>query len=285
MSKNIIDKIKQLRNKTGVGMMLCKEALLKTNGNMEEAVLFLRKKGFFVAQKRVSKATSAGLVSVLLDDSKKNAVIIEVNCETDFVAKSPKFISFVSKLLDFFIKSDIYGKNFYKLHKEICLNEDINNDRLEFIASVGENITINRVKRICVDKGYLSYYVHGSSDFGTIGSILLTNNESCNFLNLVDDISMQIVAMNPKYLSIKDVPSAIILREKELYYEAGKNKYVNKNKSLLEKIVNGQIKNFYKDVVLLEQMFIKDQKLSVRDTIFNKFELLDFVRFEVGENV
>ena len=285
MNKKLLDKIKLLRVKTGACMVHCKKALIETSYDLDEAVLYLRKKGFAIALKRNSKTALAGMISVLLDNDGKNAVILEVNCETDFVARSSCFIAYVSNLLKLFLYDDSFNENFYMLHNELCSYKKINDDRLDLISKVKENIIIKRIKRINITTGKLHYYVHGGSDIGKIGAVLSVDNNLENYFDLVKDISMQIVAMNPKYLNIEDIPLNIISKEKQLYFETIKDKYVDKNDFVIKKVIFGQLKKFYKDTVLLEQIFIKNSKLLVKDVIGEKFKLLNFTRFEVGENV
>jgi len=285
MSEVSIDKIKLLRVKTGIGLIGCKNALLEADGNIEKAIVCLRKKGLAVALNKMSRKALSGLIFLLIDDNRKNGVILEVNCETDFVAKSSEFITYVRNLAETFLYSDVFNKDFYMLHDDICINKDIEKDRMISISKFGENIIIRRVRRFGVIDGCLFGYVHGLSNFGKVGSILLADNKAKSFDNMVVDIAMQVVAMNPLYLRKEDVPENVKSNERKIYLETAKNKYSDKSEVVIDKMINGQMDKFYKNIVLYEQLFIKDAKYSVKNLICNKFSLLDFVRFEVGEDI
>lgn len=273
---SIFDNIKKLRDVTGVGIVECKNALLSSDNDFDKAVIFLRKKGILNVASKSNRIANEGLVAVTVSSDKKIGVMLEVNCETDFVSRSDDFVSYVKKLTDFFISYEFDIKDFYLYDKEIILSDDLNNLKIDLVSKLKENIVIKRVRRIVVKDGFLFKYLH----FGKLGVILnISEDES----NIALDVLMQIASMNPKYVNIDDIPIDILSNEKQICYDKFKNQYPGKSEILLNKMVDGQINKFFKDNVLLEQDFIKDSKKSIKYFLGNKIKLISFVRFELGE--
>lgn len=276
---NILENIKILRDKTGLGIIECKNALLKTDNDIENAILFLRKNSKLTAVNKSSRITKDGLICIMISEDLKNGVILEINCETDFVARSSDFSDFLFKISNFFLFDEkFFNKNLNFFENDIILSEDLNNYKCDLISKFKENILIKRVSRIFSENGYLFKYIHLGDNCGKKGAIL---NFSENDPKMALDILMQIVSMKPKFLSITDIPDSILQIEKEVYFNKFKNQYVDKNDDLILKMVDGQINKFYKDNVLLEQDFIKANKVAVKN-ILDKCKVYSFIHFEVG---
>lgn len=284
MSENLMEKVKLLRLKVGAGMLDCKKALQESNYDLDEAILYLRKKGLIDILQKSSKQAGQGVISACVSENKRTAVILEVNCETDFVARSDDFIAYVLKISEYFLSTTEFGQFFDMCDKNITVNDKFKNLHIDLVSRCKENILIRRVKRIHTDHGFLFAYTHGGDlNYGNIGSLVCVDN-ILGYEDLVKDVAIQVVAMKPKYLNVDTIPSYLIEQEKSLYLE----KFATQNsasKDILDKIVDGQLKKFYKDVVLLEQNFVKDVKTNVKACIDGKFKVLDFVRFEVGESI
>lgn len=284
MNDNLMEKVKLLRLKVGAGMLDCKKALQNSNYDIDEAILYLRKQGLINMLQKIVKVTSCGLISSFASDDKKTAIFLEVNCETDFVSRSDVFINYVLTLSEYFLFTKEFGETFDLFNKDIVLNEKLNNLHIDLISRCQENILIRRVKKCKSDVGFFFSYNHGGNlNYGNVGSLVLVDKFYGNE-DSVKDIAIQIVAMRPKYLCIRDIPFSIIEQEKKIYLERCINQGISE-KSVLDRIIRGQLDKFYKDVVLLEQNFVKDIKINIGDYILNKFKVLDFVRFEVGEDI
>ncbi len=261
MNKNFINKIKILREKTGISFIECKNALMKNNLDIHDSIIFLRKNGHLNMNK-IIKGKENGLISVIVDDDRKNGVIVEINCKTDFVTRLPEFKNYVKSVAKDFLYNN-YEKNFLKVFKDKEIVSNLDNKKQELISKISEDIIIKKVKRISVENNLIFGYTHGDSlHLGRIGTIIITDKDAINDINLANDISMQVAAMNPKYLSIKSIPKATID---------------------VEKMIGKQLQSFYKENVLLEQFFIKNTDIYVKDIISKKFKLLNFIRFEIGK--
>lgn len=259
---SIIEKIKIIRAQTGISILECKKALIKNNLDISNSILHLRKIGILQAAVKSLRNASDGLIGVVINKSRKQCVIIEVNCETDFVSKSDDFQQYMECLCVYFMDNKDSKDNNY-CYDNFTSNIQLEELRLNLIAKLGENIVLKMVKRISLENGFMFSYVHGGSKYGKIVSIINVSNYIDNDSALLLDISMQIVAMNPKYVSIDSVPLDILESEKKL---------------------NTNLTNFLKNNVLLNQVFIKNNEISVEDSINKKFTVLDFNRFEVGLN-
>ncbi len=274
---NIFDNVKKLRDITGIGIVECKSALLASNNNIDNAVIYLRQKGTLVATGKSSRTANEGVVHVFVKDDKKSCVILEVRCETDFISRSFEFIGYCDNVGSYFLSSKFFDQNFILYENEIVVSQELNDLRVSLISKFKENIFIKRVYRQSASYGFLFSYVH----LDRIGVIL---NISVNDGAVALDILMQIAAMNPKYIDIGDVPNDILLSEKSIYSTKFKNQYPDKDALLLNKMIDGQVNKFFKDNVLLEQVFIKDAKKNVRYFLNNVVCVNSFVRFELGEN-
>lgn len=283
MNEKLIEKIKSLRLKTGISFIECKKALIETNLNIEEAMIHLRKTSAFNAIKRNEKITLEGLITSKINNDKETAIIIEINCETDFVSKSEEFVNFCDKITNHFLHEN-KNKNLNIKKEEIILPEYLENEKINIISKFKENIVIRRIIKINSPKNQIFGYVHGTCNHGKMASLIIIE-KNINILNdIIKDIAMQIVAMKPKYLDINSIPQNILEHEKNIIKENINLNYKDKTNEQLTHIEQNQIKKFYEETVLIEQTFIKDQNLKIKDIINNNdIKIKNFMRFELGE--
>ena len=269
--------IKKLRNKTGAGMMDCKKALDETN-DIEKAVEWLRKKGINTAQKKSERSATDGLITIKIEDN--TGVILEINSETDFVAKNEHFQEFCENISTLCVKKKI--QNIDDLFESSFENSD-NNVKVELtnlISKLGENIVIKKLKLVNDPNLKLQKYLHNSvsENSGKLGVLLSFNVKeiNSNVSDLSKQICMHIAATEPKSVDIVSLDNSLILKEKDIYKDQLKSS--GKPDDIVEKIIDGKIKKFYEDVCLLEQPFVIDNKKKVKDIIseFNKNNNLDF---------
>lgn len=271
------DKIRNLREKTGAGMMDCKNALEESNGDIEVAIQWLRKKGINTAEKKSSRDASDGLVTVMTRDN--SGVIIEINSETDFVARNENFQEFCSQLSNLCLEKNISSI-------EELMNSKINDEtRVEelltnMISKLGENIVINRLSFLSETNSKYTSYIHNqvNSSSGKIGVLLVYKCSQVNDIvtKLAKNLSMHIAASNPMSLDVNDLDTNLVHREKEIYFEQLKES--GKPNNIIEKIIEGKVNKFYEEVCLLQQYFVMENKLKVGNYIenFNKTNNLDF---------
>ena len=267
--------VKELRERTGAGMMECKKALDAVQGDLEAAVDALRASGQAKAAKRAGRAASEGVLIIKLDKSEKEGSLVEVNCETDFVARSEQFKEFADAVAVAALKAKENSIESL-LEKQIDGQKTIEEARQELISKVGENIQVRRVAFL-QSNGIIGQYLHGSR----IGVLLnLDRHEPA----LAKDIAMHIAASNPLAINADHVPAEFIQREREIFIaqsnESGKPSHI------IEKMVNGRIAKFLKEICLIDQPFIKDPEKTIADLLKAKqVNILAYVRFEVGEGV
>ncbi len=296
MAKISMELVKQLREMTGAGMLDCKKALEEANGDIEKAKEILRKKGLAKAAKKASRETKEGLV-VAVGDSKKG-VLLEINCETDFVARNDLFQSYARQIAELIAKEDKFKNvglgDVEELKKtEIEPGKDVDTFVKEAIAKIGENIQIKRFARFDAegDNKLIATYIHPPGRIGAMVEVECEPADLCEkpeVQELVKDILLQIAAMRPEYLSVEDIPQEVIQKEKEIYMEQAKQE--GKPEHILERIAEGKLKKFYQEKVLLEQPFIKEDKKSIKKLIDEvskqlggKVKVTRFVRFELGQ--
>lgn len=279
--------VKQLREMTGAGMLECKKALEEAQGDIEKAKEILRIKGLAKAEKKAGRETKEGIVQTYVSEDRKVGVILELNCETDFVARNEQFVELslnlakhIASLKENANKSggfeDIAQQPYYADSTQKV--EDVVKSA---IARIGENIKLSRWTRFDAE-GYVHAYVHG---IGRVGVLMeyKADRISDDVLRLAQDIILQIAAMKPEFVSVEAIPSEVLEREKRILAEQTRQE--GKPEHLIDKIVEGKLRKFYQEKVLLEQPFIKDEKKSVKQYISESglnFEVVRFVRFEVG---
>ena len=270
--------IKTLREKTGAGMMDCKKALTESGGEIESAIEWLRKNGINTAQKKSSRTASDGLVNVLISGNK--GVMIEINSETDFVARNENFQTFCDDLSEICLKNNISSLEELLKSNYLKGNSNVQEELTNLIAKIGENIIIKRLRFISNQGNYLQKYLHNSisSSSGKIGVVLAFNCKSMNdeVKEFSKQICMHIAALDPKSLDIDSLDEGLIKKERSIYMEQLKSS--GKPDEILEKIINGKINKFYEDVCLLEQIFVVDTKNKIKKCIedFNTKNNLDF---------
>ena len=278
--------IKELREKTGVGMMDCKKALVETDGDIEKAIVYLREKGLAAASKKAGRIAAEGAVKVVVKDDKV-AGIVEVNSETDFVAKNEDFQNFVEDVAEQVLVSDAkdldaflaesWAKEAGKTVKEV-LNEKI--------AVIGENLNIRRFEKI-VSNGCVAAYIHGN---GKIGAVVEADCDEVNdaVKTCLRNVAMQVAAMNPKYVSREEVPSDYIESEKEILLHQAKTEHPEKPDNIIEKMITGRLNKELKEVCLLDQSYVQDPDLTVEKYIAQagaNIKINKIVRFETGEGL
>ncbi len=281
--------VKDLREKTGCGMMDCKKALTESNGDMQAAIDFLREKGLAAATKKAGRIAAEGLAVAYTNDQNNIGVAIEVNAETDFVAKNSDFQTFVKECAQTIIDKD--PKDVEDLLKMNILSQDktVEAALQEKILTIGENIKIRRFKRM---QGNIATYIHAGGKIGVMVKFDSDSDVSSldDFKALGKDVAMQIAAVNPQYLNRESVPEDVVAHEKKILKEQIVNS--GKPENIAEKIVEGRMGKFYKEICLLEQPFVKENSITVKDYIKSvsdklgcKLEVTDFVRFEKGEGI
>ncbi len=284
--------VQALREKTGCGMMDCKKALTESNGDMEKAVEFLREKGLAAAAKKSGRIAAEGLVYAIVDEKKKAGVVIEVNSETDFVAKNADFQSFVAACAQTVIDANPADVDALLNTKISGGNETVADALREKILVIGENLKIRRFARY---DGTLITYVHGGGRIGVMVKFDTTADASSDaFKEYAKDIAMQVAAANPAYLCEDRVPADVLAKEKEILMAqiANDPKTANKPEAVIAKMVEGKIGKYYKENCLVDQLFVKDPELTITKYTEAKakelgapIKIVDYVRFEKGEGL
>ena len=275
--------VKELREMTGCGMMDCKKALTETNGDMDKAVEFLREKGLATAAKKAGRIASEGIVKVYLSDDKKVGVVIEVNSETDFVAKNDEFQNFVTNVAKIVAENNPADVEALKALTYEG-GENVGDALTALIAKIGENMNIRRFERV---EGNVCSYTHGEGRIGVLveaeGSLA-----DADAYEAARDAAMQIAAINPLYLSKDVVPAEDVAKEKNIILAQIKEdpKNASKPENILEKMVEGKINKFYEQNCLLQQEFVKNGDFKVEAYLASKgVKLVNYVRFEKGEGL
>lgn len=268
--------VKELRERTGSGMMECKKALVEANGDMELAIENMRKAGLAKADKKSGRIAAEGIIGVKVSDDGKAVAMVDVNCETDFVAKADDFINFVNNIANALIKSDI-TTNEELLTLKLADGQTLDEARRNLIAKLGENITVRRFQKFQTDNGGTACYLHGNK-IGVIVELAAGNPE------LGKDVAMHIAASKPICVSEDQVSQETIEKEKEIFRAQAAES--GKPADIIEKMVAGRVSKFFAEVTLLGQPFIKDDKLSVGKLLSSKGNnVIRFTRFEVGEGI
>ena len=272
-----VSDVKELREKTGAGMMDCKKALEACEGSMDKAVDWFREKGIAKAAKKESRIAAEGLCKIKVDGN--TAVMVEVNSETDFVAKNEEFTNFVDYLLDEILKNDV------KTNEDVLAIKDgeetVSDKLVALTAKIGEKLSFRRFEKVTkADDETFGTYIHLGGKIGTIVVVKGANEE------VAKDVAMQAAAMSPVALRRDGVPAEMVEHEKGVITEQVKNEAAGKPEDIVARMVNGRLEKFYKEIVLEEQAFIKENKLSVSKYVSdNGGEIKSMVRFAVGEGI
>ncbi|MDR1271752.1 MAG: translation elongation factor Ts [Clostridiales Family XIII bacterium] len=282
------NQVKELRERTGAGMMDCKSALSEAAGDIEKAIDLLREKGLSKAAKKQGRTAAEGLVRVMLSENGKTASIIEVNSETDFVAKNQDFIDFTERLADLSIEAEHDGVDEF-MSKKYDDHQTVGEKITSYVATIGENIGIRRVEKH--NKEGLVYvgYLHLGGKIGVI--VGLETDASADEVNEVGrDIAMQVASMHPLFIDESAIDPEYLEKEKEILVQQALNE--GKPKDIVEKMVQGRLKKELKETCLLEQKFVKNNDLTIAQYIANaekglgkSIKVETMVRYEVGEGV
>lgn len=282
--------VKELRERTGAGIMACKKALVETNGDMDKAVEVLREKGAATAEKKSGRIAAEGTISMYIADDKKAGAIVEVNCETDFVAENVQFTDFAKLIAKHITLSK--ANNVDELQNEkLCDSngQTVKEATTALIAKLGENVKIRRFERYNAVDGAVTGYVHGG---GRLAAMVNLKCDTANdtLFQVGKDLSMQIVAMNPLFVCEESVPHNEIAREEEIYRVQALNE--GKPEKIVDKMVKGKIQKYYNQVCLLDQEWVKDTDIKIKKFLENKSKeigseitVLGFTRYEKGEGI
>jgi elongation factor Ts len=267
--------VKELRDLTGVGMMDAKKALTESNGDFEGATDWLRQKGLAKAQKKSGRIAAEGLVGIKL--SGDSAILIEANCETDFVARNKEFQDMINSILD----NSIGKNNLNDILKSTIDDKTVDEFLIEKVASIGEKISLRRMQ--IIHGKHIGFYIHNSSS-DNLGKIGVAVSLSSNNETLVKQIAMHVAASNPLALSEEHLSDELIKKEKKLFLEQARES--GKPDNVVENMVKGKLKKFISDVTLLNQNFVIDPDVTIKEILDkNNNSILDYVRFEVGEGI
>ena len=266
--------VKELRERTGLGMMDCKKALSDTDGNMEKAIEDLRKASGLKAAKKASRVAAEGVVMTKVAEDGNYGVIIEVNSETDFVARDDNFLSFAEQAL-------VSSFEASQASVEELLEKGLEESRQALVQKIGENVNLRRLKRLNFEnanQGIVESYVHNNSKSGVL--ISLKGGDEA----LAKDVAMHIAAVSPMVVRPEDVPEEILTKESEIYSAQARES--GKPEEIVEKMISGRLRKFVAEVSLLEQQFVKDPEIKICDLLKEVgADVVQFVRYEVGEGI
>ena len=266
--------VKELRERTGLGMMDCKKALSDAGGNMEKAIEDLRKASGLKAAKKASRVAAEGVVMTKVAEDGNYGVIIEVNSETDFVARDDNFLSFAEQAL-------VSSFEASQASVEELLEKGLEESRQALVQKIGENVNLRRLKRLNFEnanQGIVESYVHNNSKIGVL--ISLKGGDEA----LAKDVAMHIAAVNPMVVRPEDVPEEILTKESEIYSAQARES--GKPEEIVEKMISGRLRKFVAEVSLLEQQFVKDPEIKICDLLKEVgADVVQFVRYEVGEGI
>ncbi|MGN1138486.1 MAG: translation elongation factor Ts [Ruminococcus sp.] len=279
--------VKALREKTGCGMMDCKKALASSDGDMDKALDYLREQGLAKQQKKASRIAAEGVAYATTTEDNKAGVVVEVNAETDFVAKNADFVSFVDTVAKTILEAKPADVDALMTVKAVGTDMTVDELLREKVLVIGENIKIRRFERY---EGACVSYVHAGGKIGVLVNFDTDVADKAEFVTCGKDVAMQIAALGTQYLNKEDVPAEVIEHEKEVM----KTQVINEGKpeAIADKIVMGKINKYYKENCLVEQEFVKDNKMSVKQyvdsvakSIGGTITIKGFVRFEKGEGL
>ncbi|MBR0189772.1 MAG: elongation factor Ts [Clostridia bacterium] len=265
-----------LRQKTGAGVLDCKKALTETDGDMEKAIDYLREKGIAKAAKKASRIAAEGIVAAKIEGN--TGVLVEVNCETDFVANGDKYREFVAGVADYVIKNDVKDAE--------ALIEAKKDETIEATATIGEKIAIRRFVKYTTDGGIIESYIHMGGKVGVLVEIEGCTCEKAH--ELAHDVALQIAAAKPLYLTASEVPQEVLEHEKEILKAQALNE--GKPVAIIDRMVEGRVKKYYDEFCLMNQAFIKDPSITIEKLVANvgkemgkTLTVKRFTRFEMGE--
>lgn len=268
--------VKELRERTGAGMMDCKKALVATEGDMEKAIDFLREKGLSQAAKKAGRVAAEGAVVAYVTEDGKTGAIVEVNCETDFVGKNENFQALAKSIAELIVKTN--PADVEALLASEMDGKTVKDVVTEAIAKIGENISVRRFVRYESAEGKVYSYIHGGGKIGVLVDMKGGDAE------LGKDIAMQVAAANPQFLNRNEVPDSELEHEKDILTEQARNE--GKPENIIAKMVMGRINKYYKEVCLVDQEFIRDGDLTISKLLKSKnADVARFARFQLGEGI
>jgi elongation factor Ts len=282
--------VKDLRERTGAGMMDCKKALNECEGDIEKAIEHLREKGLAAAAKKAGRVASEGLVKTFVSEDKKEAAIVEVNCETDFVSVNEAFVEFVDNVAKQAASTsaadiDAFVAEKYIADPAITIQEALTN----MIAKLGENMNVRRFKRFTVENGVIESYIHGGGRIGVLVKVECGKADDVLAV-IAKDVAMQVAATNPLFLNKDAVDADTLEKEKEIYRVQALNE--GKPEAIVEKMTMGRIQKYYKENCLVEQVWVKDADYTITKYLQEKSKAIgseiavtEFARFERGEGI
>ncbi|SDH88358.1 translation elongation factor Ts [Proteiniclasticum ruminis] len=278
--------VKELRDKTGAGMMDCKKALTQAEGDLEKAVDILREKGLASAAKKSGRVAAEGVIATYVSDDLKNASIIELNCETDFVSANEAFVALANDIAKAVAESNVDSLEAVKAlpYGDATIQDAIT----ALIAKLGENMNLRRYEKMEAPAGLVSSYIHMGGKIGVLVQVD-AENASQEVASVAKDVAMHVAALNPQFLDNSSVDADTIEREREIYRVQALNE--GKPEKIVDKMVDGRINKFFKEVCLVNQMFVKNPDLSIEAFVkeeskkLGNIKLVKFVRFEKGEGI
>ena len=284
--------VKELRELTGAGMMDCKKALTETDGDMEKAVDFLREKGLAAAAKKSSRIAAEGIVAEAMAEDAKSGVLVEINCETDFVAKNEDFKAFANDVAKQALVSEAADLEAFLGEAWLADTTKTVKDMVTAqVAVIGENINIRRFEKLNAADGCVACYIHGGGSLGVMvyGKTDVVNDEIKTCLR---NVAMQVAAMDPKYVSRDEVPADYLEHEKEILMAQAKEENPNKPENIIEKMITGRLNKEMKEICLLDQAYVQDSDVTVAQYVANTgkangadLSVVKFVRFKTGEGL
>ncbi|KAA8500388.1 elongation factor Ts [Mediterraneibacter catenae] len=283
--------VKELREMTGAGMMDCKKALTETNGDMDAAIEFLRKNGQAKAEKKAGRIAAEGIVKTVVRDDKV-AAIVEVNSETDFVAKNDEFQGFVEAVVNQVADNNPADMDAFMAEAWAAdASKTVKDALVEKIAVIGENLNIRRFERVDAENGCVVSYIHGG---GRIGVLVVADTDVVNdeIKTCLKNVAMQVAAMSPKYVSRDEVSQEYMDHEKEILLAQAKKENPEKPDNIIEKMIIGRLNKEMKEICLLDQVYVQDSDLTVAKYVDKvakennaKVTVTKFIRFETGEGI
>ncbi|MFW5816165.1 MAG: translation elongation factor Ts [Wenzhouxiangella sp.] len=264
--------VKELRERTGAGMMECKKALVETNGDMDAAIEQLRKSGLAKADKKSGRVAAEG--SVIQAGDERHSVLVEINCETDFVAKDANFRAFAEEVAELALGVESIDA---LSQATTASGQSVEDSRQQLVAKLGENIQLRRLAHLKAANGVVGSYIHG----GRIGVLVAMTGDD---VELARDIAMHVAALNPAYRDVADVPAEAVAKEKDILIAQAAES--GKPPEIVEKMVSGRLNKHLAEITLTGQPFVKDGDVTVGKLVKDKgVEVLEFVRLEVGEGI
>lgn len=282
--------VKELRERTGAGMMDCKKALGETNGDMDKAIEVLREKGLAAAAKKAGRIAAEGIVTTYISEDSKIGAVVEVNCETDFVAANEDFVALAKNVAKMAATSSVSNVEELLAEKYIADESITLQDAVTaLIAKLGENMSVRRFERFSAENGIVASYIHGNGKIGVLVELSCDKYDEV-LRTVAKDVAMQVAAANPLFLNRDFVDNDSLEKEKEIYRVQALNE--GKPEKIVEKMVEGRVKKYFKEVCLVDQVWVKNPDLTISKLVAEKSKevgapiaISKFVRYEKGEGI